>query len=123
MKFKTPGNQAVMIALLSGHSLTIQPDGSTDVPVIFRKEALARECVPAGMEIEGATPGTVPNRDELLLKAIGKMLDSDDATAFTGDGRPNATKLAEIVGFTVTSKERDTAWAKYQELEAKGDQD
>lgn len=55
-----------------------------------------------------------PNRLTLVVEAIAK-LDPNDPKHFTADGIPNAKALGAIVGFAVSSEERDAAWAEYKE--------
>lgn len=116
MKFKTPTDQPVTIALLTGHTITIQPDGSTDVPAMFRKAAVSAECEPLGMDVTEVNPGTQATNADLLKAAIEKMVEKDDETDFTGAGKPDAAKLSALVGFNVTAKERDAAWKPFQDL-------
>lgn len=120
MKFKTPGSEPIMIGLTSGHTLTILPTG-TDTPVIFRKAALERGCVPVGIEVEAGSAGTGPTKAQVIEAAIEKLLNGDDEGAFTGDGRPNADKLSEAAGFKISASERDAAWADYQAKNPAGD--
>lgn len=112
MKFKAPGNQPVMVALLSGHTCVVSPDG-TDIEPRFRKEAIARGCTPMGVGADEAPAAPDPEASKfaLICAGIEKMLNGDDDGAFTNDGRPQVSKLSEVVGFTVTAGERDEAWA------------
>jgi hypothetical protein len=120
MKFKAPGNEPVMVALLSGHTCTIPPEGTVVEPR-FRKEAIARGCVPMGIGEEPAEPKAAPTRFALICSGIEKLIEGNDDSAFTNDGKPDVRKLSEVVGMTVTARERDEAWAAV-EAELKGDE-
>ncbi len=122
MKFKAPENESVSIGLTSGHSIVVTPEGS-DVPARFRKEALARGCVPVGMDITPDLPNlNEPDaRKRQIIEGIEKMLDSDDEDAFTGAGAPDVRKLSAIVGFRVSTEERDAAWAELSPHAGGGD--
>lgn len=109
MKFKSPGPESVMVALLSGHTCVITPKGN-EVEPRFRKEAIARGCVPVGVGAEDDEQKPELTKSELIAKGIEKMLEGDDEGAFTGDGKPDVRKLSAVVGFTVTAGERDSAW-------------
>jgi hypothetical protein len=112
MKFKTPGDQPLMIALTSGHTLVVEPTGS-DVPVQFRKEAIARGCAPVGVGVEAPIPtNDEPKRVELIEAGVQKLLDSDDDSSFNADGKPNLKALSKIVGFNVQRDELDAVWDK-----------
>lgn len=110
MKFKSPGSDPVMVSLLSGHTCTVSHEG-TEVEPRFRKEAIARGCTPMGVGSEDDSTKREPTKVDLISAGIEKMLEGDDEGAFTGDGKPDVRKLSDVVGFTVTAKERDTAWA------------
>lgn len=49
MKFRSPGSQALHIALTSGHTLVIPPEG-VDVPTHFRREAIAKGAEPMAVD-------------------------------------------------------------------------
>ncbi len=46
-----------------------------------------------------------------VTAAIG-MLDKNDKTVWTKDGRPNTSALSELLGWLVNGAERDRAWAE-----------
>ena len=110
MKFKAPGTEPVMVALTTGHTCVVTPEGNTIEPR-FRKEAIARGCSPMGVGAAEPEVQVEKTKAELIQDGIEKMLEGNDDDAFTGDGKPDAKKLSQIVGFTVTAKERDDAWA------------
>lgn len=111
MKFKTPGVEPVMVGLTSGHTCVIHPEG-TDVEPRFRREAIARGCVPVGMgdEYVDAANKPDPTIEEKIVLGIEKMLDGDDEDAFNADGKPDVRKLSAALGFNVSALQRDQAW-------------
>jgi len=111
MKFKAPGNEPEMISLTSGHTIVIEPGGTT-VPPRFRKEAVARGCMPVGVGAEDDVLTEEEKRGQLVIDGINKLLDSDDPAAFNGDGKPNLRKLNAVLGFNASREELDAAWAK-----------
>jgi hypothetical protein len=120
MKFKSPSSEAVTVVLITGHSISV-PAGGRDLPVQFRREALARGCVPVGVELDDE-PESDPNestRMNLIVEGIEKMLDSDTPGAFKADGKPDGRRLSQIVGFTVTREQRDLAWKQVQISQSK----
>jgi hypothetical protein len=114
MKFKAPGQEPIMVGLTSGHTIVISPKG-TDVPERFRKEAIARGCIPLGVgkitADDSASADTT--KAEKLIAAIDALLDSTDENAFDKDGKPNVEALSKVVGFTVSRSERDAAMEAY----------
>ncbi|CAM4267419.1 hypothetical protein COAQ111491_14120 [Comamonas aquatilis] len=58
MKFRSPGSQALHIALLSGHTLAIPPEG-VDVPAEFRREAIAKGAEPMAIESIQESPAAM----------------------------------------------------------------
>lgn len=118
MKFKTPGQEPMSIALTTGDTIVVSPEG-TELPVQFRKEAIARGCVPVGINTEGEPPKREPSRDELVAAGIEKLLESDEEDAFGKDGKPAVAALSKVVGFSITAADRDAAWEKFEaELKA-----
>lgn len=114
MKFKAPGAAPTMIGLTSGHTMVIAPEG-TDVPQRFRRAAIAAGCTPMGVGLEVAEKVDLEEtRQDLIKKAINKLLDGGEDGDFTADGRPDLKKLSEAAGFKVTREERDAAWELIQ---------
>lgn len=111
MKFKSPSEEPMHIALTSGHSIVIDPEG-TEVPAIFQKEAIARGALPVGIEDAKPLEGQTFDRAQVIKDAINQMLDSADEESFTNDGKPDLRKLRGIVGFGVSREEADKLFAE-----------
>lgn len=111
MKFKSPSEEPMHIALTSGHSIVIEPEG-TEVPAIFQKEAIARGAFPVGIEDAKPLEGQTFDRAQVIKDAINQMLDSADEESFTNDGKPDLRKLRGIVGFGVSREEADKLFAE-----------
>jgi len=58
-----------------------------------------------------------PNRQILLVEAIGKL---DPAVDYTKAGVPDPRKLSALVGSQVTAMERDLAFAEFQKEQKQG---
>ncbi|MEG0939717.1 MAG: hypothetical protein RSE32_13565 [Comamonas sp.] len=87
MKFRSPGSQALHIALLSGHTLAIPPEG-VDVPAEFRREAIAKGAEPMAIESIQDSPAAVAALTAMLAQSApaGAVIGSngsaqDDAAA------------------------------------------
>lgn len=122
MRLKSPTEKPVHIALLSGHAITIGPE-ARDVPVMFRRDALAKGCLPEGVSaaelnaVEQAP--TEKDKPALLDAAIKTMLEGNNPDDFTGAGLPNRKKISAIVGWNVTAEDLTAAW---QKVEAEADE-
>lgn len=114
MKFRSPSDQPIHIALITGHTAVVPPDG-VDLDPMFHKEASARGAV--AFDDSSSSTMTPEVRKAAISAALTGMLDSKDEDDFTADGKPNLRKLKERVGFAVTREEADAAFI---ELTAKG---
>lgn len=120
MNFTTanPNGPAVQIALVTGHTAIVPP--ASEVPegvpleVHFRREALARGCIPVGLLVDEAPADPAFDRRQVIVDAIQKLLDGDDPGAFTNDGKPDLRKLNSILGFQLDRSERDAIWADFE---------
>lgn len=111
MKFHSPTDEPVHIALTSGHTAVVGPQ-DTELDKIFHKEAIARGCLPEGTVSEEAPKNTGFDRKKVLTDAMNAMLEGADEGDFKADGTPNLNKLSERVGFKVSREEADAAWAE-----------
>jgi len=134
MKFRSPGQEPLHIALTSGHTLVITPEG-VEVPHAFRREAISRGAEPMApddshFEVEHQPGGqsgeagandsqnTAEKRLELIKAALRTMLDGKSEDDFTAAGLPNLNRLQFLAGFKVTRAEADEVWAQVQAEEA-----
>jgi len=136
MKFRSPGQQPLHIALTSGHTLVIPPEG-VEVSDAFRREAIARGAEPmvadshhfapalhSGGESSTRAEGgegagnygqeTAEKRLELIKDALRSMLNGANEEDFTAAGLPNLKRLQFLAGFNVPRAEADAAWALVQ---------
>lgn len=130
MKFCSPGEEPLHIALTSGHTLVIPPEG-VPVPEHFRREAISRGAEPMGTDGAHIAPlrqsdegggndgqSTEEKRLELIKDALRGMLNGADEDDFTAAGTPNLKRLQHLAGFNVPRAEADAAWALVQAEEA-----
>lgn len=109
MKFRSPTEKPVYLGLTSGHTFVVTPE-FIDVPMMFRKAAIAAECLTEG-EAAAASPERGPALMDMIVAQVRKMVADANPADFTNDGRPNATQLSARCGFTVLAGQRDEAWA------------
>lgn len=112
MKLYAPTEQAVHIGLTTGHTIVIERDG-TEVPPMFRREAIARGCLASQDEV----PDTTADRTQLIRNALKAMLDGANEGDFTAEGKPNLRVLKSKCGFDVTREEADALFDEVSEAD------
>lgn len=114
MKFRSPGSQALHIALLSGHTLVIPPEG-VDVPTEFRREAIARGAEPMAAEAIHESPAAVA--------ALSAMLTQGAAAGATSTGSTDTQNDAAAAALAAENRKQLVKDAIKQLLEANDEAD
>lgn len=114
MKFRSPGSQALHIALLSGHTLVIPPEG-TEVAAEFRREAIARGAEPMADDPIERSPAAVA--------ALTAMLSQGAATGATSTGSTDAQNDAAAAALAAENRKQMVKAAIKQMLEANNEAD
>ncbi|MGE4338841.1 MAG: hypothetical protein AB7E55_23110 [Pigmentiphaga sp.] len=109
MKFFPPADQPVQIALTTGHIAIVEPTG-TELHPNFHREAIAKGCMPEGVERETPETGKAFDKMSSIVEAMQMMAEEPNEADFTADGKPKTDAVSKIVGFTVSREERDNAW-------------
>ncbi len=119
LKFRSPTNELLHIALTSGHTAVVTPEGNELAP-IFQREAIARGALTGedAAPLQGSSEQF--DRKKTIADAINAMMDGDEAEDFNGDGKPNLKRLGARVGFQVERAEAD---AIFDELTKTGGQE
>lgn len=119
MKFKSPTEHPVHIALLSGHTCLIpgvdKEPGGVDILPMFHRQAIASGAVPVGVPGVQVEAGSAPNRGEVITKTLQSMLDGNEESDFKKDGTPDLNAVSRRCGFKVAREEVDAIWAGLQE--------
>lgn len=112
MKFRSPTDEPVYLALTNGHCTVVGVD-YTEIDPRFNREAIAAGCIPEGVEIP-AEPKAEPSfdRKQVILDAMNDMMDGAVDGDFTRDGRPSIDRLTARIGFNIDRAERDAVWAE-----------
>ncbi len=111
MKFRSPTELDLHVALTSGHTLVIAADeAGTEVPTMFHRQAIARGAV----LVDG---GTAEVRTQIYNRQLElqEVIAEGDKANFTADGKPNLMKLKAKANFEVTRAEADAAFASISE--------
>ena len=114
MKFRSTTGQPVHLALTSGHTAVVTPEG-TELDPVFHRAAVAEGCLPEGVSAEVHSPGAEPTRKDIIVGAMNAMLDGKDEKDFNADGRINLARLNARLGFTIAREEAD---AVFEEITA-----
>ena len=107
MIFKSTTGQNVHVALTSGHTCVVTPDG-TDIDAIFHKQAVVLGCLPVGAETPTPQiPGGGYDPKKVVRDAFIKMLADKDPKDFNQNGTPKLSRLNEITGIHTSRTEFD----------------
>lgn len=109
MKFRSPTDQPIHMALTSGHTFVIGPE-LVEVPARFHRIAVAEGAIPQGMDAMPPEEQAAETKMDLIVKSIKTMMDNPGDGDFNNDGRPDVRRLSAVAGFTVLAAERDSAW-------------
>ena len=102
------------IGLTNGTTFMVPcAEEGVEVPTAFRREAIARGCLPVGVKPEQIAPEAF-DRAVLIRTKMESMLGSDDPLYFGTDGKPNLAQLNKLCGFTIDRTERDKLWAEVE---------
>lgn len=112
MKFRSPTDEPMHVALTTGHTCVISPEGN-EIDEMFHREAISRGAVPGSITTEEApVNNTGFDRKAVISAAMNDMLDGGNEDDFTNDGKPDLRKLKARVGFNVAREEADAVWAE-----------
>lgn len=104
--FRSPTGEPLHIALTSGHTAIVTPEGN-ELDAMFRREALARGAL-TGDDVAPILGEKPPfERKQVITDAINSMMDGDNEADFNEDGKPNLKRLNAVVGFQVARTEAD----------------
>lgn len=107
MKFRSPSDQPIHVALTTGHTASIPPEG-VELDPMFHKEASARGAV--AFDDASSFVMTPEVRKAAISAALTGMLDGKAEGDFTAEGKPNLNRLKAKLGFSVTREEADAAF-------------
>lgn len=109
MRFRSITGSDVPLALTTGHTAVVTPDGC-ELDSRFHKEAIAQGCLPEGIDETHEDIKIGFDRKQVIVDALNAMLAGSDPEDFTKQGKPALGKLVAKVGFTVDRSEADAIW-------------
>ena len=92
----------------------IKPDTPARVTVVPRPAVTSHNEAPDLPQASDPQPPNEPAARRAAIKATIEQLDLSDPTHATEDGKPDATVLSDLLGWQVSAKERDDAWAEIE---------
>lgn len=109
MKFKSPNDTPIQVALLSGHTAVVGTEWR-DLPINLHRKALELGCITDNMDaatiaqkVEHANPQR--SNHDILMDTIKSMMQNPKQGDFTGADLPNLKTLSLKVGWTVKKEE------------------
>lgn len=120
VKFRSPTEKPIHVAILSGHAATIGPKWR-DLPKILHKAAIGEGAISSNMTqeaidavIEGASGAL--DQDKAVKDALVVMLEEkDEPDNFTESGVPNIDVLSTRCGFNVERAQMLRVWKALQD--------
>ena len=119
MKFVMHRNRTIVST--SGHAVEFAKGELTHVPPAMYEQVMAAGAVPEeeldlDPKVEGAIeePSDPSVRRKDIFAAMEKVTLRGKRDEFTASGAPHAKVLSNELGWTVSNKERDQAWAAFQ---------
>ena len=108
-----------------GHTITFEKGKPTNVPPIIVQDAVGIGAIPVdqkdgdvlGEEAKPQPSMPPEERKAKIFEAFGTMKMRNERNDFTASGVPDARRLQPLLGFELTSKERDTFWQEFRALE------
>lgn len=106
-----------------GHAISFKKGEPTNIPPVCVEAAVAIGARPVEGEADNVkeAPAAIimspAERKEQVFEAFRTMKARNERLDFTGTGIPNAKRLPQLLGFDITSKERDTYWQEFRTAE------
>lgn len=114
MKFTLARDRVIVTP--HGHSIEFKKGVPTYVPPVCYEDVQAAGAVPEEELPEpevkvGAEPQDPAERKLMLQAALEQVVKGNIREQFTAGGAPHTKALSNILGWTVSNRERDLAWA------------
>jgi hypothetical protein len=109
-----------------GHAILFEKGKPTSVPDVCIEDAVAIGAVPENPkegdvlgEEKTAEPSLPPaERKAKVFEAFATMKLRKERSDFTASGIPNTKRLPSLLGFEITTRERDDYWREFKAQEA-----
>jgi hypothetical protein len=117
-------DKAMHVSSLTGQSAWFEAGVAIEVPPPLVDECIAMGAYPAGKKKPAQNPAAVSvevdevsNEDRTMeiVTAIEQLVELGDTKAFSKNGEPKVRSLEKVLGYDITSEQRDIAWAEISE--------
>lgn len=113
--FRSPTDQPIHLALVTGHTAMITPQG-TDLAEPFHDKAIAAGAIPVdGRSQSPKVKAALIDRKLTIKEAIALMATSGNRGDLRRDGTINLERLIDKVGFPVFEEEGAELYAEVRE--------
>ncbi|MFN7152939.1 MAG: hypothetical protein ACK4OE_04540 [Acidovorax sp.] len=109
MKFRSPTDEPLHIALTSGHTAVVTAEGKTLDPM-FQREAIARGALVGDTVAPILGAADQFDRKQIITDALNAMMDGDNPEDFNDDGKPALKRLNARLGFQASRSEVDAVF-------------
>jgi hypothetical protein len=106
-----------------GHAISFRKGEPTNIPPVCVEDAVAIGARPVEGDADNINEAPAPiimspaERKEKVFEAFRTMKARNERLDFTGTGIPNAKRLPQLLGFDITSRERDVFWQEFRSAE------
>ncbi len=117
-------DKAIHVSSLSGQAVWFEAGVEREVPPPLVDECIAMGAYPVGEKkptqkpaVEAIEVDEVSSEDRTMeiITAIEQLVEEGDTKAFSKTGDPKVRRLEKILGYDITSEQRDIAWAEISE--------
>ena len=117
-------DKAMHVSSLTGQSAWFEAGVAREVPPPLVDECIAMGAYPVGEKkptqkpaVEAIEVDEVSSEDRTMeiITAIEQLVEQGDIKAFSKTGDPKVRSLEKILGYDITSEQRDIAWAEISE--------
>jgi len=117
-------DKAIHVSSTSGQSAWFEAGVAREVPPPLVDECIAMGAYPVGEKRTAQKPAAAKievdevsdeDRTMEIVSAIEQLVEQGDIQAFSKTGDPKVRSLEKILGYDITSEQRDVAWAEISE--------
>src|SRR5210317_1662944 len=110
-----------LLRTTKGFTIKFEANKPVYVPPVAVPDAVAIGAQPIGQDVEVLpdekpveVPLTITQRKERMFEAFKTLMARNERNDFTASGSPNAKKVAAMVGFEVSTNERNSLWDEFR---------
>lgn len=116
-------NRDKILASVMGHTIAFKKGEPTHVPRECANEALAIGAIPEEEIVDNERPSypTDPEvRKAAIFEVFEKIILTNNPDDFTAGNAPRTQSVSRMLGWDVTSSERDLVWEAFRKAQQEG---